>query len=198
MMAYPEVPLWWYGGIFVFCFVTGCIGIEIFPTGFPIWALIVSMLLSFVLILPLGIIRAVTNQFVSATFFAELMGGYITPGKPVAFMLLKTYLGWTPEFSLYYLNSMKLGHYMKCPPRLMFIAQTVAVIVSVFVCQGITDAVLNNNVDACTPLSPNGFTCALNQDFVSSAVIWGAIGTPKIFGAGQMYVQSPSKFITID
>ena len=47
------------------------------------------------------------------------MGGYITPGKPVTFMLLKTYLGWTPEFTLCYLNSMKLGHHMKCPPRLL-------------------------------------------------------------------------------
>lgn len=180
--------MWWYGLLFVFCFVTGCIGIEIFPTGFPIWALVVSIIITMVLVLPLGIIRAVTNQWLSMTFLAEILGGYITPGQPVAFMLFKSYLGAPPEISSTYLAVLKLGHYMKVPPRSMFIGALSSMFVTTFISQAITDSILKNNVDACTPLSPNGFTCAVNQDFVSSAVIWGAIGSKRIFGPGQMYV----------
>ncbi|EKM60787.1 uncharacterized protein PHACADRAFT_246918 [Phanerochaete carnosa HHB-10118-sp] len=187
MLAYPEVPMWWYGLLFALCFVAGCIGIEIFPTEFPIWALVVSLLITTALVIPLGIIRAVTNQWLAMTYLAEILGGYVTPGKPVAFMLFKSYLGAAQEISSTYLTVLKLGHYMKVPPRTMFAGTLASVFVTTFISQGIVDAVLNNNVDACTPLSPNGFTCADNQDFVSSAVIWGAIGSKRIFGPGGLY-----------
>lgn len=187
MLAYQEVPMWWYGLLLAFCFVTGCVGIEIYPTGFPIWTLVVSILMVLVLVVPLGIIRAVTNQWLYMTYLAEILGGYVTPGKPLAFMLFKSYLGAPSEIASTYLTVLKLGHYMKVPPRSMFLGSLLAMFINTFISQAITDAILHNNVDACTPMSPNGFTCATNQDFVSSAIIWGAIGSKRIYGPGQLY-----------
>lgn len=187
MLAYPEVPMWWYGLIFAFCFATACVGIEIYPTDFPIWTLIVSLLIVLVLVIPLGIVRAVTNQWLSMTYLAELLGGYVTPGKPLAFMLFKSYLGAPQEISSTFLAVLKLGHYMKVPPRTIFLGSLAAMFVNTFASQAIQDAILANNADACTPLNTNGFTCAVDQDFVSSAAIWGAIGSARIYGPGQLY-----------
>ncbi|PSS37094.1 hypothetical protein PHLCEN_2v1060 [Hermanssonia centrifuga] len=187
MMAYPEVPMLWYGLLFVFCFAAGIAGIEIFPTGFPVWALIVSIIIPVLLILPVGIIRAVTNQWIQLSFISDLIGGYIIPGQPVAHMIFKTYVTWPAEQANAYLAGMKMGHYMHVPPRIMFIGQTVAVFVTAFVSQAVVDYILSHSPDACTPLATDGFTCPTNGLFADGAIIWGAVGPQRLFSPGQLY-----------
>jgi OPT family oligopeptide transporter len=185
MTAYKEVPMWIYGGLLVFCFVIGAIGVSVFPTGFPVWTLIVSIIIPMVLLLPISVIRAVTNQELTLNFFAELIGGYIVPGKPVANMLFKVYVAGPPDFAVFSLASMKQGHYMKVAPRVMFAAQFVATIVSVFVCEGVYDFVMGLK-DVCTPLNEHGFTCPGASIFNDAATIWGVIGARRLFGVGQL------------
>lgn len=186
MMSYSEVPLWWYGILFAICFAGGIVGIEIFPTGLPVWAYIVSLVISFLLMLPVGIIRAITNQWITLSFLADLLGGYLVPGKPVAHMLFKTYMTWSSEQASSYLTVMKMGHYMKVPPRIMFLAISVSIFVTSFVCQAVVDAVLDNVPDACTPLSVD-FSCPSNSVMADSATIWGAVGPHRLFSPGRLY-----------
>jgi hypothetical protein len=37
MKAYPEVPEWWFGIVFVICFVLACVSVEIYDTGESSW-----------------------------------------------------------------------------------------------------------------------------------------------------------------
>ena len=185
MTAYKEIPLWWHGALFALTFAFGIVGIEIFPTGFPVWAYIVSLLISFALLLPIGIIRAVTNQWITLSFLADLISGYVVPGKPVAHMLFKTYMTYSSEQATAYLSAMKMGHYMKVPPRLMFSAMTVSVFITAFVTQAIVDTVLEKVPDACTPLA-TAFTCPTNGIMADSATIWGAVGPQRLFSPGKL------------
>lgn len=61
MSKYREVPDWWYGCVFVSMFVFAIIAIEVWPTEFPVWGLIVALLISFVYIVPIGMIQAITK-----------------------------------------------------------------------------------------------------------------------------------------
>lgn len=61
MSKYPEVPDWWYGAIFVSMFIFGIISIEVWPTELPIWGFVVALLISFVYIVPIGMIQAITK-----------------------------------------------------------------------------------------------------------------------------------------
>jgi len=49
--------------------------------------------------------------------------GYLYPGRPVANMCFKVYGYISMTQALTFLQDFKLGHYMKIPPRTMFMAQ---------------------------------------------------------------------------
>ena len=53
----------------------------------------------------------------------EYIIGYLYPGYPVANMSFKVYGYISMKQALAFLQDFKLGHYMKIPPRDMFMAQ---------------------------------------------------------------------------
>ena len=91
MSQYPQVPEWWYLCIFLSMFAFGIISIEIYPTQMPVWAFVLALAVAFVYTVPIGIIQAVTNQQIGLNVIAELIAGYLLPGKPLAMMLFKTW-----------------------------------------------------------------------------------------------------------
>ncbi|KAI0374504.1 OPT oligopeptide transporter [Pilatotrama ljubarskyi] len=187
MMAYPEVPGWWYGALFIVAFVFGVVAIEIYPAQFPIWALIVSLVLGFVFVIPVGIIRAITNQLPAINVLAEFVGGYVLPGRPVGVMVFKTFGFVSMYQSLFFLNDLKIGHYMKIPPRIMFMAQVVASTLACFVCVGVQEWQFAHIEDYCMPSQKDGFTCNDISTFATASIIWGGIGPNRLFGIGAMY-----------
>ena len=72
-------------------FVFGVVGIEVWPTEMPVWAFVLALAVAFVYTLPIGIIQAVTNQQIGLNVIAELIIGYLLPGRPLAMMLFKTW-----------------------------------------------------------------------------------------------------------
>lgn len=53
----------------------------------------------------------------------ELVIGYLYPGKPLANVTFKTYGYISMSQALTFLTDFKLGHYMKIPPKSMFLVQ---------------------------------------------------------------------------
>lgn len=53
----------------------------------------------------------------------DLIIEYMYPGKPVANLAFKTYGYISMSQALYFLSDFKLGHYMKIPPKSMFLVQ---------------------------------------------------------------------------
>jgi hypothetical protein len=62
MRNYPEVPDWWYLAFFLVFFSLAIISMEVWHTGVPIWALLLSVLIPAVYMLPAGFIYAMTAQ----------------------------------------------------------------------------------------------------------------------------------------
>jgi hypothetical protein len=84
-------------------------------------------------------------------------------------------------------GDMKLGHYMKVPPRIMFTAQTIAVFISCFIVEGVQSAMLANIPDICTPGQKSGYTCVSTNTFATASLVWGGIGPRRLFSPGAMY-----------
>ncbi|KAH9949440.1 OPT oligopeptide transporter [Amylocystis lapponica] len=187
MSAYREVPWFWYAGIGVFAFVCGVIGIEIYPTQLPVWGLVVALLLSTLFLIPVGMIRAITNQVIPLNVLSEIVVGYMIPGKPVAMMLFKTYGYITVVQSLTFTSDLKIGHYMKIPPRIMFIAQCLAAVIAAFVCVGVQAWEFANIEDFCTPHQKDGWKCLDVNTFATASIIYGEIGPRRMFSSGALY-----------
>ncbi|KIJ45258.1 hypothetical protein M422DRAFT_207611 [Sphaerobolus stellatus SS14] len=187
MAAYPEVPLWWYIALGLSSFVLGIVAIEVYNTQLPIWAYVIAIALAAVYMIPAGIIVAVSNQYVALNVISEAIGGALLPGRPVAVMIMKAYSQNTLGQALAFSGDLKLGHYMKIPPRLMFLTQVASTLVVVFVVNGVQEWQLANIPGLCTPDQVNNFFCPQLETFNTAGTIWGGIGVSRIFGHGALY-----------
>ena len=82
---------------------------------------------------------------------------------------------------------MKLGHYMKIPPRLLFSVQMIATAVSSLVQILVLNWMFSNVRGICTPEAVNGFTCPIARVHFNGSILWGVVGPTKFFGQGGMY-----------
>lgn len=73
---------------------------------------------------------------------------------------------------LIFVQDMKLGHYMKLPPRSVFFAQFFATIVTCLVQLGTKTLLFDYVPGMCSPNRTDGLTCDYTKTFFTSTVIW--------------------------
>ena len=181
MQYYPEVPMWWYGIIGIISFAFLCITIKIIPTQLPIWAVVIAILLSFIFSIPLSMLMATTSQDIHTPVIYELIAAYMLPGRPFANTIFKT-LGYITGYQVSNLSgNLKLGHYMKVPPRIMFMIQIIPAVITCIWVTFIQEWMLNNIDDICTSRQKQGFICPRYMVFATASVIFGVVGPQRIF-----------------
>ncbi|KAI9166700.1 Sexual differentiation process protein isp4 [Paramyrothecium foliicola] len=187
MKKYKEAPSWWYTSLFALMLVIGFFTVLAYPTNLAWWAFLLAVFISFGFALPIGIIEAVTNNRIGLNVLTEFVYGYIQPGRPLALMIFKTFGYITMSQALNFVSDLKFGHYMKIPPRTMFLSQVVATTFSCFIQIVVLNFALNNIEDVCEPHQREHFTCPGGRVFFSASVIWGLIGPARMFSPGRIY-----------
>ncbi|KAL6698394.1 OPT oligopeptide transporter domain-containing protein [Trichoderma pleuroticola] len=187
MRKYKEAPEWWFLSIFLVSFGLGMAASLAWPTHLPAWAFIICILIGLFFFIPVGMVQAITNQQTGLNIITEMIFGYMLPGRPVAMMLFKSWGYMMTYNGLTYVSDMKVGHYMKIPPRSMFGAQAFAVIWLSIVQIAAYNFLRGNIEGICTPEQAQGLTCPNARTFYNASVIWGVIGPKLVFGAGQLY-----------
>ncbi|KAI9288585.1 OPT oligopeptide transporter protein-domain-containing protein [Umbelopsis sp. AD052] len=186
MRAYPEVPSWWYYGIFLAAFGVSFGVIYGWPIHLPWWGLILSIALAAIFILPIGIISAITNQTPGLNVITEFIIGFALPGHPIANVTFKTYGYISMVQGLTFVSDLKLGHYTKIPPKAMFIVQIIGTVVGGFVNLATARWLMDTIPNICTKAA-FPFVCNSASTFYSASVIWGAIGPAKMFAGNSPY-----------
>lgn len=155
MRRYKAVPEWWYG--IVFCIILGISMAFLYveKTGLPWWGLIISVLINLVLLLPIGLMQATCNITINTGVIAALIAGFIWPGQMVANVIFKVFTLVCTFQGLGYINAMKIGHYMKIPPRVTFTAQVASILISWVVQSGVNLWAMGNVDGICTPDAVN-------------------------------------------
>lgn len=187
MKHYPEVPDSWYLSIGVGFFILGVVAIEVWPTKMPVYTLALSLLLPTLYMLPFGFIYAVTGQGLPINLLAEIIPAGIMPGQPLPNMIFKTVSVQTIGAALSFVQDLKLGHYMKVPPRASFLAQTLGGFVGALVQIGVKRWLFANVPDICQPTQKDRLVCPHNGVFFTASAIWGLIGPTRQFGNGALY-----------
>ncbi|KAJ9679978.1 hypothetical protein PVL29_021770 [Vitis rotundifolia] len=125
MKKYKSVPNWWFFVILVVNIAAIIFACEYYNDilQLPWWGVLLACAIAFFFTLPIGIITATTNQTPGLNIVTEYVMGYMYPGRPVANMCFKVYGYISMTQALTFLADFKLGHYMKIPPRSMFMAQ---------------------------------------------------------------------------
>ena len=187
MNAYPECPHWWYFVILGFSFALACVSVTQWPTGMPVWGIVLALLFTVILQVPVGMLWAITNVEIPTSILATAFGGYVLEGKAIPNMIFKMFSFMTTSQSLNFAADLKLAHYAKIPPRWAFVAQVYATVLSGFVALGVNHWVLRNVPDICAANQAERFTCPGAWTFFKISVVWGVIGPRRLFGPGGPY-----------
>ncbi|XVF53342.1 hypothetical protein PTKIN_Ptkin05aG0091900 [Pterospermum kingtungense] len=187
MKKYKSVPTWWFVVILVLNIALVLFTCEYYNESLqlPWWGVLLACAIAFFFTLPIGIIAATTNQAPGLNIITEYVIGYLYPERPVANMCFKVYGYISMTQALTFVQDFKLGHYMKIPPRSMFMAQVVGTLVAVLVYTITAWWLMEEIPHLCdTSLLPHDspWTCPMDRVFFDASVIWGLVGPRRIFG----------------
>ncbi|KAI5061917.1 hypothetical protein GOP47_0022456 [Adiantum capillus-veneris] len=188
MQKYPGIPQPWWNYLLIASMGLSIVVCVVFKdeVQLPWWGLLLACALAAMFTLPIGVIVATTNQSPGLNVITEYIIGYLLPGKPVANVLFKVYGYMSVIQALSFLGDFKLGHYMKVPPRSMFMVQVIGTIVAGAVNMVVAWWMLGSIKNICdTEKLPanNPWTCPGDAVFFDASVIWGLEGQRRYLGA---------------
>ncbi|CAG8787172.1 2541_t:CDS:2, partial [Cetraspora pellucida] len=74
----------------------------------PWWALLLTVAIAIIMVLPIGIIQAISNWSIGLNVIVELVCGFLLPGNPIGNVYFKTY-GYVSLFQcLLFVQDLKL------------------------------------------------------------------------------------------
>nr|XP_036583174.1 OPT oligopeptide transporter [Colletotrichum truncatum]KAF6792150.1 OPT oligopeptide transporter [Colletotrichum truncatum] len=187
MKRYKDAPLSWYMATFVSMLAVGMFVVEYYPIHLPWYGLLLALGVCAIFFIPNGIIMAVTNQHSSIYLICQLICGAVFPGRPIANMVFVTYGYISSAQGIKFASDLKLGHYMKIPPRIMFSVQMVATVVSSLTQIGVLNWMFANVSGICTSEAVNGFTCPIARVHFNGSILWGVVGPGEFFGPNATY-----------
>ncbi|CAN6555335.1 unnamed protein product [Malus baccata var. baccata] len=187
MRRYKDIPSWWFYMLLIITVAVSlvlCIVLND-EVQMPWCGLLFAGAMAFTFTLPISIITATTNQTPGLNIITEYVMGIILPGRPIANVCFKTYGYTSMAQAVSFLNDFKLGHYMKIPPRSMFLVQFIGTILAGTVNLAVAHWLLNSIKNMCVddPHSDSPWTCPNDRVFYDASVIWGLAGPKHIFGS---------------
>ena len=166
----------------------GILTVRYWDSGLPVWGFIVVCCgICVLLIVPEGILEGTTNQRIFLNIITELIAGYAWPGKPIANMMVKCYGYNSVKHGMDFCQDLKLGQYMKVPPRVLFAGQIYSSILATMTQTGVLRWMYGHISDLCSEKNKQRFTCNGSKVVYNSSIIWGSIGPQRMFQAGQVY-----------
>ncbi|XP_043714148.1 oligopeptide transporter 4-like [Telopea speciosissima] len=188
MRKYEDIPQWWFYILLLLSVAVSLVLCTVLnnQVQMPWWGLLFASALAFIFTLPISVITATTNQTPGLNIITEYLMGIILPGEPIANVCFKTYGYMSMAQAVSFLSDFKLGHYMKIPPRSMFLVQFIGTIIAGTINIGVAWWLLDSIPNICdiSVLSPNSpWTCPNDRVFFDASVIWGLVGPTRIFGS---------------
>ncbi|RDX43336.1 OPT oligopeptide transporter [Lentinus brumalis] len=187
MKVYKEVPLWWFGAVFVVTFALGLGLCYAADSGLPWWGFLVAIIISAVFVPILGTLYATVGYSPSLQFLVQMVGGAMVPGRPVANMYFTLYGFNTYSLTLSLLRDLKLGQYTKLPPRATFTMQTIGGIIGGVLNYVVMKSVIAGNRAILLDVQgTNVWSGQQVQSYNSAAISWGALAKP-LYAPGARY-----------
>ncbi|KAK7687874.1 hypothetical protein QCA50_009093 [Cerrena zonata] len=173
MQKYPEVPWYWYGALLVLSFFAGLIVVLKGQTTLPWWSYILALSLGAFVAPFSNLLFARMGNGIATNQLMKMVAAGVQPGKPVANLYFSMWSHDVISSSINLAGDLKMGQYLKIPPRVMFVTQIWGVILGAI----INYIVMISIVDAQREilLSPHGnniWSGQQTQSLNSAAVTW--------------------------
>nr|AGA20378.1 oligopeptide transporter 7 [Phanerodontia chrysosporium] len=173
MQKYDEAPWYWYAALLALSFFAGLIVVLKGETTLPWYSYIVALLLGGI-IAPLStLLYARMGNSVATVQLMKMVAGAINPGRPVANLYFSMWSHDVVSTSLSLAGDLKVGQYLKIPPRVMFLTQVWGTILGAIVNYAVMVSIVDAQRDILLdPIGTQVWSGQYVQSLNSAAVTW--------------------------
>jgi OPT family oligopeptide transporter len=173
MKKYKEAPWWWYLILLVLSFVAGLIVVFKGETTLPWWSFIVALIFG-TFITPFStLLFARMGNGIATNQLMKMVAGAINPGRPVANLYFSMWSHDVISTSINLAGDLKMGQYLKIPPRVMFLTQVWGTILGALVNYVVMISVVDAQREILlSPTGTNIWSGQVPQSLNSAAVTW--------------------------
>ncbi|TKY86311.1 hypothetical protein EX895_005136 [Sporisorium graminicola] len=190
MQKYKEAPHWWYLILLAISFIFGLVVVLTQDTTLTWYSYIVSLALGSIVAPFSGILYAILGNGISTNQLTKMIGGIVSPGRPLANLYFYAWSHSTIAQCINLSNDLKMGQYLKIPPRSMFVSQIVGTVFGAFLNYAIASTIISSKFALLH--TNNGsyvWSGAYYQSLNVSAVTWSM--AKYMYGPGTPYFVIP-------
>lgn len=190
MLKYKEAPHWWYLVLLAISFIFGLVVVLTQVTTLSWHSYIVALLLGTVVAPFSGVLYAILGNGIATNQLCQMIGGVVSPGRPLANLYFSAWSHSTIAQAINLCNDLKMGQYLKIPPRSMFITQVIGTVFGAFLNYAIASSIIKSKFALL--LTTNGnyvWSGAYYQSLNVNAVTWSM--AKYMYGPGTPYFVIP-------
>ncbi|TQS32390.1 hypothetical protein Golomagni_07294, partial [Golovinomyces magnicellulatus] len=195
MLKYKEVPIWWYGVLFVLTFFAGLIVNIKGDTTLPVWGYIISLLLGGFIAPFSCFLYGLYGTGVGTNQISKMIAGVTHPGRPLANLYFASWSHQVILLAVNLANWLKVGQYTKVPHRVMFATQIYGTLLGAALNYAVMTTIVTNRREVLLdPIGTNVWSGSLMQSLNSQAITWAL--AKEMYGRSGRYVIVPIDFPT--
>ncbi|KAG6151218.1 hypothetical protein E4U37_005207 [Claviceps purpurea] len=187
---YREVPWWWYVLILVFSFILGLVVVVRENVTLPVWAYVAALLVGIV-ISPLStLLLARFGNGISTNNLSKMLAGLMVPERPIGNMYFSAWSHSVISNCVNLCGDLKMGEYLKIPPRVMFLTQIYGTVLGGFVNYAVMVSIVDAHRELLTDSDGSAaWSGASIQSYNTNAASWAL--AKYLYGAESTYSLVP-------
>ncbi|KAG9100791.1 hypothetical protein FRC06_003729 [Ceratobasidium sp. 370] len=186
---------WWYFALLVLSFFAGLIVIFTGHTTLPWWGYILSLLVGGFVAPFSNLLYARLGNGIATNQLMKMVAGAVHPGKPVANLYFSMWSHDVISTSIGLAGDLKMGQYLKIPPRVMFATQMWGTLLGSFINYAVMASITSSRREVLLdPIGTNVWSGATVQSMNSAAVTWSLAG--QLYGIHGWFVSGVNSVTT--
>ncbi|KAH7379226.1 OPT oligopeptide transporter protein-domain-containing protein [Phaeosphaeria sp. MPI-PUGE-AT-0046c] len=170
---YKEAPWWWYMIVLVVSFVLGLIVVVKENVTLSAWGYIVALVVGAVIAPFSTMLYSRFGNGIGTNNLSKIIAGLLLPGRPIGNMY---FAAWSHNVSFGTVQlsmDLKLGEYLKIPPRVMFLTQIYGTVLGGFINYAVMTSIVSANADLLAYTNgDSSWSGALIQAYNTNASTW--------------------------
>lgn len=188
--SYKEAPWWWFTIVLVISFVLGIVVVVVEDLTLPVWGYIAALALGIFIAPFSSILYARFGTGIATNVLMKMVAGVAHPGRPIANLYFGSWSHTVISQSLNLASDLKMGEYLKIPPRVMFLTQVWGTVFGAFINYVVMVSIVNQHHDLLVNSDGNSaWSGYYFQAMNNQAATWAL--AKYLYSAGKPYFLVP-------
>ncbi|WWC69095.1 uncharacterized protein I206_103031 [Kwoniella pini CBS 10737] len=189
MKRYKEAPWYWYVAILIFAFVLGLVVVIKEHITLSVGSYITALVLGSVIAPFSTILYSRYGNGIATNQLMKMVAGLTSPGRPIANLYFSSWSHSVISQSLNLACDLKMGEYLKIPPRAMWVTQVYGTVLGAFINYVVMISIVNSHRDLLTDSNSGSsvWSPAYFQSLNTSATTW-ALANYLYSRAGEYFI----------